>query len=77
MAIIDDYDAIARRLREFNPPADTGDDLKKWRDHAEETARTYVDNRRQGPLADMLRAPHPADHSEARHDDVPSTLSEL
>jgi hypothetical protein len=55
MSVIDDYEAIARRLRELNPPADKDDDLKKWRDHAKETARTYVESRRQGPLADRLR----------------------
>ena len=55
MSIINDYEAIARRLRELNPTTDKDDDLKKWRDHAKETAQTYVESRRQGPLADMLR----------------------
>jgi hypothetical protein len=55
MAIINDYDAITRRLRELNPATGKDDNLKNWRGLAEETARTYVDNRRQGPLSDMLR----------------------
>ena len=55
MSIINDYEAIARRLRELNPATDKDDDLKNWRDLAEETAQTYVENRRQGPLADILR----------------------
>ncbi len=55
MAIVDDYGAIARRLRELNPPSGKDDDLKAWRGLAEETARTYVESRRRGPLADMLR----------------------
>jgi len=37
MAIINDYDAIARRLRVINPPAGKDDDLKAWRSRAEET----------------------------------------
>ena len=57
MAIIDDYDAIAKRLRELTPaPANQGhkgiDGLDKWRDRAEETARVYVQNRRRGVLGD-------------------------
>jgi hypothetical protein len=56
MAIINDYDAIARRLRELNPPpAGKDHDLKVWRSRAEETARTYVESRRRGPVADSLR----------------------
>jgi hypothetical protein len=55
MAIINDYGAIARRLRELNPPAHKEDDLKAWRSRAEETARTYVESRRRGPVADILR----------------------
>ncbi len=56
MAIIDDHEAIAKRLRKLKPSAapakDT--DLDKWRDVAKETARVYVENRRRGPLADSL-----------------------
>ena len=69
MSIINDYEAIARRLRELSPPADKGGDLKKWRDHAEETARTYVESRRQGSLADILR--RPAHSSAAQHGNRP------
>jgi hypothetical protein len=57
MAIIDDHEAIARRLRELNPPASRpakGRDLDKWREIAAETARVYVENRRRGPMADSL-----------------------
>jgi hypothetical protein len=53
MAIINDFDAIARRLRELNPPSGKDDDLKAWRGLAEETARTYVESRRRGPGADI------------------------
>ena len=55
MAIINDYEAIARRLRELNPPSGKDDELKTWRNLAEETARTYVESRRRGPVADILR----------------------
>jgi len=57
MAIIDDHEAIARRLRElerFATPTTKDNDLDKWRDLAEETARVYVENRRRGPLADSI-----------------------
>jgi hypothetical protein len=57
MAIIDDHEAIARRLRELNPsatPTANPGDLEKWRDLAEQTARVYVQNRRKGPLADSI-----------------------
>ena len=57
MPIVEDYDAIAKRLRELKPSAtpkakDAARD--KWRDLAEETARVYVQNRRSGPLADSI-----------------------
>src|SRR5260221_693610 len=55
MAIVNDYEAIARRLHELNPATGKDDDLRKWRSRAEETAQTYVESRRQGPLADRLR----------------------
>ncbi len=55
MAIINDFNAIARRLRELNPPLGKDDDLKACRGRAEETARTYVESRRRGPVADILR----------------------
>jgi hypothetical protein len=58
MPIIEDYEAIARRLRELNPPPtqdrQTGRHLEEWRDLAEATARDYVQTRRRGPLADAL-----------------------
>src|SRR5438128_2634349 len=52
MPIIEDYDAIAKRLRELNPPAtpatkDT-DLTDRWRDIAADTARIYAQNRRTG-----------------------------
>jgi hypothetical protein len=56
MAIINDYAAIARRLRELKPPAGKDKELKSWQDLAEETARSYVESRRRGPLADLLRS---------------------
>lgn len=57
MAIIDDHEAIARRLRELRPsatPTARDTDLDKWRDLAEKTARVYLQNRRRGPLADSI-----------------------
>jgi hypothetical protein len=56
MAIIEDYGAIAKRLRELSPePANRGqkeiDELEKWRHRAEETARVYVQDRRRGILS--------------------------
>jgi hypothetical protein len=55
MAIINDYDAIARRLRELNPQVGKNENLRTWRSLAEETAQTYVESRRRGPVADILR----------------------
>jgi hypothetical protein len=48
--IIEDYDEIAKRLRELNlpaTPAAKNADLDKWRDFAKETARVYVEDRRK------------------------------
>jgi hypothetical protein len=58
MAIIEDYGAIAKRLRELAPElADRGpreiDELEKWRHRAEETARVYVQSRRRDILNDL------------------------
>ena len=59
MAIIDDFDAIAKRLRELRAPAHKSADeiaeLERWRDLARETARVYLENRRRGSWSD-----HPA-----------------
>jgi hypothetical protein len=56
MAIIDDFDGIAKRLRELKAPSPKSSDeiteLEKWRDLAKETARAYVENRRRGALRD-------------------------
>ena len=57
MPIVEDYEAIAKRLRELKPsatPTAEDADLGKWWDFAEETARVYVQNRRRGPLADSI-----------------------
>jgi hypothetical protein len=48
MAIINDYEAIARRVCELNPTSGREEEPKNWRDLAEETARRFVENRRQG-----------------------------
>lgn len=53
MAIIEEYDSIAKRLRELQTSsaksADEITHLEKWRDLARETARVYVENgRRRG-----------------------------
>ena len=51
MAIIEDYDAISRRLNELltTSPKGVNDiaDLERWRDLARETAQEYVENRRR------------------------------
>ena len=56
MAIIEDYDAIAKRIRDLNLPTAPAKetDLDRWRDLAADTARIYVQNRRTGPLADVI-----------------------
>lgn len=57
VAIIDDYGAIAKRMRELNPsaiPEKKEPILDRWRDLAADTARIYAQNRRTGPLADVL-----------------------
>jgi hypothetical protein len=51
MAIIEDYDAIAKRLRELRAPSSKSaneiSEMELWRDLATETARIYVENRRR------------------------------
>jgi hypothetical protein len=57
MAIIDDFDSIAKRMREIkaSAPKDAREitELERWRDAALDTARAYVQRRRQ----DMVRGP--------------------
>jgi hypothetical protein len=55
MAIINDYEAIARRLRELNRATGKGDGPKNWRDLGEEIAKTHVGSGRKTSLADVLR----------------------
>ena len=54
MAIIDDFDGIAKRLRELQSaaPQDFSEvtDLEEWRGRAQETARRYVDDRRRDAI---------------------------
>ena len=56
MPIIDDFDAIAKRLRELKSTspksAEPVAEMEKWRDLARETARLYLQQRRRGPLRD-------------------------
>jgi hypothetical protein len=51
MAIIEEYDAIAKRLRELQTATPKAANeiahLERWRDLARETARVYVDGRRR------------------------------
>lgn len=51
MPIVDDYEAIAKRLRELRAGAPKSaeriTELERWRDLARETARIYVGNRRR------------------------------
>ena len=53
MAIIEDYAAIAKRLRELQPvSSQTSQDIDqdRWRNLAEQTAREWVQNRRSSDL---------------------------
>ena len=51
MPIVEDYDAIAKRLRELRTVAPKGAEeithMERWRDLARETARAYVEDRRR------------------------------
>ncbi len=51
MPIVEEYDAIARRLRELKASsaksADEISNLERWRNLARETARVYVESRRR------------------------------
>jgi hypothetical protein len=67
MAIIDDYTAIAQRMRELRAPspkdAQEITDLGQWREAAFGTAKAYVQKRKmeiaRGPL--LRRRPQPTD----------------
>jgi hypothetical protein len=53
MAIIEDYAAIAKRLRELQPASSRSGqeiDQDQWRNLAEQTAREWVQNRRGSDL---------------------------
>ena len=58
MPIVEEYDAIAKRLRELRTGAPKGvdeiADLERWRDLARETARAYVESRRRRIVARVL-----------------------
>jgi hypothetical protein len=64
MAIVEEYGAIAKRLRELQTTAPKGADeiteLERWRDLARQTAREYVESRRQRS-AGRLILPQPTD----------------
>jgi hypothetical protein len=50
MPIIEEYTAIARRLRELHATSPKGVreiNLERWRDLAQETAREYIESRRR------------------------------
>jgi hypothetical protein len=51
MPIVEDYEAIGKRLRELRAAAPKSTEriteLERWRDLARETARVYVDGRRR------------------------------
>jgi hypothetical protein len=56
MAIVDDFDAIAKRMRELKSPSpktsEQISEMEKWRALARETARVYLETRRKGLLRD-------------------------
>jgi hypothetical protein len=61
MSIVEEYDAIAKRLRELKTGAPKGaeeiTDLERWRDVAKETARAYVESRRRHAAGAPIRSP--------------------
>jgi hypothetical protein len=61
MAIIDDFDGIAKRLRELHSAAPKSvneiADLEKWRDAAKTAARAYVENRRKEAMGGPVPLP--------------------
>jgi len=62
MAIIEEYDAIAKRLRELRSASPKGAneiDLERWRDIARETARVYVESRRERATGKPVRSRGP------------------
>jgi hypothetical protein len=67
MAVIDDYAAIAKRLRELKAPSPKGareiTELEQWREAAFGAARAYVQKRKleiaRGPV--FRRWPQPGD----------------
>jgi hypothetical protein len=65
MAIIEEYGAIAERLRELRKAgaspkgAEAGTDLERWRDLARQTAREYVESRWRAARRTFL--PQPTD----------------
>jgi hypothetical protein len=66
MPIINDYGAIAKRMRELRTPNPKGaeriTDLERWRDAAKEVAQTYVEQRRRELIVKRaFRRPQPTD----------------
>jgi hypothetical protein len=63
MPIVEDYDAIAKRLQELRTgsakSADRITELEQWRDAARDVARVYVENRRKRAPRRIL--PQPTD----------------
>jgi hypothetical protein len=55
MPIVEEYDAIAKRMRELQSAAPKSaeeiTDLERWRDLALQTARGYVEDRRRRAAA--------------------------
>jgi len=64
MPIVEDYDAIARRLRELQAAsprsAEEISELERWRDAARDVARVYVQNRQRRALPRRI-LPQPTD----------------
>ncbi len=54
MPIIEDYDAIAKRLHDIRTASpkslDHITDLERWHDLAQETAHEYLESRRRGTV---------------------------
>ena len=62
MPIVEEYEAIAKRLRELRTASPKGadeiSDLERWRDLARETARVYVENRRRRTIMALILSRH-------------------
>jgi hypothetical protein len=60
VAIVDDYAAIAKRLRELKLESQSTPTPERWSDLEADAKRIYAQNRRTGPFSDLLLQKRPA-----------------